>query len=58
MRGGALQAAVPNKRGHRERVVGLADQAIAQTKPALPSGLIDRENRDQVESRLSLSPLR
>jgi hypothetical protein len=27
-----LQAALPNKGGHRERAIGLVDQAIAETK--------------------------
>jgi hypothetical protein len=29
---GELQAALPNKGGHRERAIGLVDQAIAETK--------------------------
>jgi hypothetical protein len=29
---GELQAALPNKGGHRERAIGLIDQAIAETR--------------------------
>lgn len=29
---GELQAALPNKGGHRERAIGLVDQAIAETR--------------------------
>ena len=32
---GELQAATPNKGGHRERAMGLIDQAIGKSAPAL-----------------------
>ena len=32
---GELQAALPNKGGHRERAMGLIDQAIAETKAGI-----------------------
>ena len=35
---GELQAATPNKGGHRERAIGLVDQAIAETKGGIAYG--------------------
>jgi hypothetical protein len=32
---GELQAALPNKGGHRERAMGLIDQAIAETRAGI-----------------------
>ena len=32
---GELEAAVPNKGGHRERAIGLVDQAIVQVRESI-----------------------